>query len=427
MQRATLQGGINTVFPEPARAARGSFGIFDVLVRRPYPARDVAAALDRFFLIEERQVAWLDGLRVVAVALVFAFHVYTGPYLDLTRGAEELRSRGFAAIGGFGWSGVPLFFLISGFLVGGSVVLGMLEGRFRPLHFFTRRIVRTIPPALVLLAVWAVWTSRNTPIDARLFHNVFFVANYTMDEYLGIWWSLCVEEHFYLALCLLAGVVGSRLHKVDKVRVRNALLLAAIGITLVKLTAAGGSEAYLHTHWQLDYFLLGISMRLSFSGDKHRFASTAAGIMFGVGALVAFCAAALICQRAQPTTPGAAMLNGLPVEFVPAAETLTVIVVAFLTCSLAFWSDALSRFFSARVFRWIAGMSYSIYLTHTFALNYPVFSRADPRVLVSWLSPHSTVYLPVFLTLEAAGAIGVALAFYTLVERPILKLRRRLF
>src|SRR5271170_5418891 len=103
-------------------------------------ASTIGTSLDRFFLTADRPVAWLDGLRCVAVGLVFLFHFSTGPYSVLTSNAHFSPNVRITSIASFGWSGVELFFVISGFLVGGSVLTAVMAESFSPLSFFTRRI-----------------------------------------------------------------------------------------------------------------------------------------------------------------------------------------------------------------------------------------------------------------------------------------------
>ena len=92
------------------------------------------------------RLAGLDTLRAVAILAVMAFH---------------LKSRlpdGFAVAGKFGWMGVDLFFVLSGYLIGSQLLKPMREGRgVDVLGFYRKRAYRILPAYLAVLAAYLVW------------------------------------------------------------------------------------------------------------------------------------------------------------------------------------------------------------------------------------------------------------------------------
>jgi peptidoglycan/LPS O-acetylase OafA/YrhL len=100
---------------------------------------------------ELRRVPELDGLRGVAILIVIVYHyVGTGPksppgsVLGIVRDSFRI-----------GWSGVDLFFILSGFLIGGI----LLDARSSPKYFQTfylRRVHRILPIYYLLVAVYAL-------------------------------------------------------------------------------------------------------------------------------------------------------------------------------------------------------------------------------------------------------------------------------
>ncbi len=151
-------------------------------------------------------VAGLDGLRAVAVSLVFAFH---------------LRLVGFDA----GYLGVDIFFVISGFLIT-SLLLAEVRasGRVSLPAFWARRVRRLLPAlALVsmVVALVAAFTATATELlDLRgdLLATTFYVANWRFIETSSYFanngvespllhaWSLAIEEQFYLVWPIAASV-----------------------------------------------------------------------------------------------------------------------------------------------------------------------------------------------------------------------------
>lgn len=154
----------------------------------------------------------LDGLRGVAILLVLTVHLWR-PETETAAGAVLTRlARG-------GWTGVDLFFVLSGFLITGLLI----DSRDRPgylANFFARRALRILPlyalflvVSLVLLPIWfdhlglsgrPSFGNRADAADWPWY--ALFLSNYRMalaDRFSAGWtnsltWSLAVEEQFYL-------------------------------------------------------------------------------------------------------------------------------------------------------------------------------------------------------------------------------------
>ncbi len=154
----------------------------------------------------------LDGLRAVAVAMVFFQHYGAGR----------------AWVFGWGWTGVDVFFVLSGFLITG-ILYDSQDRPHRFRDFYARRTLRIFPLyyfvwiVVVLLAPWAEWQWSwrwalwpaylgnyarflflHGAGDPYRFDRLTFGPlvrgwfGYPMHLYIGHFWSLCVEEQFYL-------------------------------------------------------------------------------------------------------------------------------------------------------------------------------------------------------------------------------------
>jgi len=156
----------------------------------------------------------LDGIRGLAALLVACYHF----------GRPEVAGPGSQAIGfftQFGWAGVDLFFVLSGFLIGGI----LLDTRDRPRFlrtFFKRRALRIFPLYFVFLAAYVLVIVPQLPgpptdIVSRQGWLWTYLANFDIARhgwYSGVGssanalWSLAIEEQFYLvapfAVLLLA-------------------------------------------------------------------------------------------------------------------------------------------------------------------------------------------------------------------------------
>lgn len=165
----------------------------------------------------------IDALRALAVTLVILYHF------------------GVSALGG-GFVGVDIFFVISGFLIGGILDRELAEGRFSLVRFYERRVRRIFPALFVMLFAAAgaasLWFfpadfqrfAMSAGAAALFWSNIFFNATS------GYWdvaasskpllhtWSLAVEEQFYLVFPLLLFAIR---------RWSVAWRLAALGVLAV--------------------------------------------------------------------------------------------------------------------------------------------------------------------------------------------------
>lgn len=141
----------------------------------------------------------LDHLRALAILLVFLFH-----YQVLSPEAPAW----FGEWVQFGWTGVDLFFVLSGFLIASQLFSELRVGKQLSLKvFFAKRFFRIIPVFLVVLAIYfCVPAFREKEALPPLWRFLTFTQNFGLNLFeTGTFshaWSLCVEEHFYLLLPL---------------------------------------------------------------------------------------------------------------------------------------------------------------------------------------------------------------------------------
>ncbi len=142
-------------------------------------------------------ISALDGLRALAVVAVIFHHC--GDYF--------LRRHSLLAnvVGTF-WTGVDLFFALSGFLITG-ILLDSLQRQYFFKRFYWRRGLRIWPLYYAfLVAIWVVHRSVFYGIGFAPFafyYRNFLSGDWTSDVYIGQFWSLCVEEQFYLVWPLI--------------------------------------------------------------------------------------------------------------------------------------------------------------------------------------------------------------------------------
>jgi peptidoglycan/LPS O-acetylase OafA/YrhL len=179
----------------------------------------------------------LDGLRGIAILTVLTYH---DVWLTMTI-PESAVARFVVRLGLMGWAGVDLFFVLSGFLIGGIV----LSSRHSPRYyqtFYARRACRILPPYIALLALTAVGAVLLPAAWAPLVDQAVVpwlgYATFTQNIWMALGsgygaialaatWSLGVEEQFYLLLPVLVRHVRERW-------LPWALVLCIIGAPLVR-------------------------------------------------------------------------------------------------------------------------------------------------------------------------------------------------
>ncbi len=205
----------------------------------------------------ENYIPQLDGLRGIAILMVVWFHY----------------SAGFAFFS-FGWSGVDLFFVLSGYLITGRLLPYLSDKKiFR--KFYWNRFVRIIPLyfgfLILFFAGWFLFASPQSLASYRYYHNHWyafflffqnwaFILNYQMSPGgLAHLWSLAVEEQFYLFLPMFLFLLKER----KKILYASVFLIIVIVICrsiffYFFLTNKGYEIIYWNTFFRLDSFLTGL-------------------------------------------------------------------------------------------------------------------------------------------------------------------------
>lgn len=349
----------------------------------------------------------LDILRAFAVLLVLGRHM-TDP---MFRCGSRLTDLWYEA----GWIGVDLFFVLSGFLVGGLLMAEVRRsGQLRVGRFYVRRAFKIYPAFYVLLITTIiVGPMLGTPVSSGgIVAEAFFIQNYKGP----IWqhtWSLAVEEHFYILLPLLLGLFVRRGDRVNPFR-KLPMLIITIGIGLLawRIVRAythaqtGGPFEYApllyRTHIRIDALFLGVLLAYL----HHYHAAALAAFMNKYRGAISILATLAIVP---------AVILKVQHPFMHSVG-LTLLALGFagvLLLTVYPAAPAPPNIF-ARFFAFLGMFSYSVYLWHL--------------PFRDWVMPLLSTQHPIVqLAAYVVGSFAVGIILGKLIEWPMLAIRDRFF
>ena len=364
----------------------------------------------------------VDGVRGVAILLVMLTHTWQMPKVSWP-------DRCVSFLVSIGWSGVELFFVLSGFLITG-ILLDSKGGRHYFRNFYLRRILRIFPLYYAMLAVIFVAATvlphSVAPslgnANGQLLWYVFHLSNLSMAAHrsvagplLSVTWSLSVEEQFYVAWPFVVWV----LPRPWLLRLCLALVVLSFACRLVLIaTHVDALVVYLLTPSQLGGIAAGAAVAVlqRTSGGIQQLVSWARGTLVVAPALLV-----AIGLAARP-----AGFSLLPFSALMASVGMLLLQLLFAALLVAALARELLprcvRLLETRVLRACGRWSFAMYLLHTpliLAMYVLTLRRGWPLFLGS--------ALPVQL-LFTAICVGVTVMLAALswrfYEQPILRLKR---
>jgi peptidoglycan/LPS O-acetylase OafA/YrhL len=370
----------------------------------------------------------LDGLRAIAVFMVFLQH-YASEY---------------ATIFGWGWTGVDIFFVLSGFLITG-ILYDSQDQPFRYRDFYLRRTLRIFPLYYaVWLAVllvtpltqwqwnwrWLLWPAYLGNYSRFLFLHwagnpfrfdqlicgplVQHWINGPMHLNIGHFWSLCVEEQFYLIWPLV----------VYQVRKRETLMKICIGVIIATpllrwwLTTVSSPQMlgldllYRITPTRIDALLIGGLAALCLRGPQREWLHRWKHALLGASAAL-FVIAYLLADYVEKIP-----YQGSPTTWISIyGFTLIDLFAAALILETIHPDGWWSRLLSRKGLRNFGVISYGFYVFHEFP--HDVYSYLTHRFFSGSFANIMTFMLAFF------ASWLVAWLSYRVLEYPMLKLKDR--
>jgi peptidoglycan/LPS O-acetylase OafA/YrhL len=362
----------------------------------------------------------LDGLRAVAFMMVFLQH-----YLHLP----------------WGWSGVDLFFVLSGFLITG-ILFDTRNDTHRIKNFYIRRTLRIFPLYYgIMLALllstplfhwqwswgWLAWPAYMGNFT-RFVHPYLFqsplqriadfqpagnLGRFHFSLYLGHFWSLCVEEQFYLIWPWLVFAIRdrSKLMWVCASTLPACLAMRLMGQHFFPGWMLDGEILYRATPFRLDALLMGGLLALWLRGPHAKALLRFARIAFpiAVAATLAWC---------MVITQGRLFLYPYPYpdwKFTWGLSAIDllgalVILVAMQPATLV------HKVLSLRPLRWLGRISYGAYVLHD--IPHPIYAWIAARYAPAY-------YVVVVAALALFFTILASWLSFRFFESPFLELKER--
>ncbi|MGA7255298.1 MAG: acyltransferase [Terracidiphilus sp.] len=328
----------------------------------------------------------LDALRAAAILGVFLCHEV---------GVKVAGASIFYSLG----SGVDLFFVLSGFLIGGICFRSLSKDDFSIWKFWRSRWWRTLPPYAAAILFYLALRPFCTKLPPIYPYYGVFLQNYLGVLGVGPSWSLCVEEHFYLCLPILVLVVIRLVGIRELGFLLPVLFFVPLALRLGTYWIEGGmpSQWYWMTHLHCEGLIGGVWMSYLSVFDRPRFDSLKRQSRWFLPIPLAL-VLVLTYWSSQP------------VLFDLLVNTLYALgFAAWLRHLYELRWNPVTRV--GKLVRWcISGTalcSYSIYLTHTIV---------DPWLRMQLASLLTRGGVRSFIVLSATWFAGVI--FYFLIERP---------
>ncbi len=341
---------------------------------------------------EKNRIQNLDLMRAGAILLVVIYH---SVQMDFTGYSINTYTK-------VGQYGVDLFFVLSGYLIGGLYWNELKKtGNVKKKRFILRRVLRTVPPYLIALmfSYLAVLMARGEKFD---FGFIFFLQNYyTEIPFFLVSWSLCIEEHFYLILPF----VLLFLHQKKESAILISLSLIAIIPLLLRCLTVDYEQVsefgyYMTaTHFRFEGLILGVFA--SYLSINHTSVAVITGKRSNYFLLITL-----------------AFLFSVPfisTEIMYYFGFTILAVLFFILILSSSNSEKPFMFAGSFIIKKIALSSYSIYLTHALVIHLgkKIGQILSLNNMTTW-----------FVSLALIFTTGYI--FYLLVEKQALKLRDKL-
>jgi peptidoglycan/LPS O-acetylase OafA/YrhL len=353
-----------------------------------------------------KRIPQIDGLRAIAILLVLSFHYINNQLVNETTKIAKF----FCFATSFGWAGVDLFFVLSGFLIGSILLLNKQKDKYFA-AFYIRRFVRIIPTYYLLIILFLIvgsisifesnyFIAGNNVIPTWsyffMMQNLYMgVLNNMGNDAMSVTWSIGIEEQFYLIIPFIIYYV-----KNNWLPFLLVILIVFANIFRFYYTAPGvWIPAYVLPICRMDAISFGILIAwINIQFELNEFVSKYFKyLIFTMFFTISICAY-------------------LYIKYQDIGIIRNSLFALFFACALIIAlskpSSIYGKFLANRVLNWIGKISYSLYLFHYLILG--IFKVIAENYLVDTK--------PIFIIYTTTMALIFTFLFswivYNYIEKP---------
>jgi peptidoglycan/LPS O-acetylase OafA/YrhL len=346
----------------------------------------------------QKREIYLDFVRGIAIMMALGYH-FNGTHTGI-RIVDTI----LLATKKIGWAGVDVFFVLSGFLIGGLIFKEYEASHtFLPGRFLIRRAFKIWP--IFYLYLLLILVSKRLPWQSFFFQNFFHVQNYFVTPLLHLW-SLAVEEQFYLLFALVFFLyVRSRgkSHNIIPKVLCGICILCPILRTFAYLDSVDMHLIQIQAQYRIDALAFGVFLAYLKVFNIRRLERLAQKKILLCVTLAACAGLLFIFQENK----GWFVVLRYSLGYFLGASIL-------LFCYKNPWISR--KYLIVRIFAWLGVYSYAMYLFQFVMYRFFEVVFAKLHIEFSGLLELFTKY---------AGAIAIAYVITKLIERPILRLREK--
>jgi peptidoglycan/LPS O-acetylase OafA/YrhL len=359
--------------------------------------------------MSQARIPELDGLRGLAILLVLIWH-----YLVAAAQVPPATTASYVlALGRLTWSGVDLFFVLSGFLIGG-ILLDNRDSSTYFKTFYVRRLYRILPMYFLLLSV--CFTFQHLQSGSQFGHlfpwfayltftqNLWMAVTGTLGApFLAVTWSLAIEEQFYLSLPFLIRYVKSR--RLPYLIAVLILLAPALRLLFYFTWPHAQMAPFALMPCRADSLLLGVGAACLVR-SRHAWLATNGYVLLPALMLLG-CGVLYLTKISMQFN--SLLLNSIGYTW----------IALFYVCVLLLVISHQLSFFRNPLFIWLGSVAYGVYLLHQAVAGtlFHGLARSEPQL--SNLRDFGIASLSLVVTLILA-AIS-----WTYFEKPMVKRGQR--